>query len=126
MNTRKFFALLLFVIFLGPIQTGQAQGGVGLVDQANLTPVALYESIQYFSPVGQSFIPALPGLEATRLSQLGRNLYVLGGLPLAEKKTLLELAATAVLADGEVRIDEYELLRGVAALLDCPMPVLET
>ncbi|HEX4869918.1 MAG TPA: M48 family metallopeptidase [Moraxellaceae bacterium] len=69
--------------------------------------------------------PALPGLEATRLSQLGRNLYVLGGLPLAEKKTLLELAATAVLADGEVRIDEYELLRVVAALLDCPMPVLE-
>lgn len=69
--------------------------------------------------------PALPGIEWTRLSQLGRNLYLLGGLSLQEKKTLLELAATAVLADGQVRIDEYELLRVVAALLDCPMPVLE-
>ncbi|MES2917281.1 MAG: M48 family metalloprotease [Pseudomonadota bacterium] len=69
--------------------------------------------------------PDLPVAEATRLSQLGRYLYLLGGLSLADKRNLLELAATAVLADGKVQLEEYELLRVVAALLDCPMPVLE-
>ena len=34
-------------------------------------------------------------------------------------------ADPAVLADAQVRLDEYELLRVVAALLDCPMPVLD-
>lgn len=70
--------------------------------------------------------PALPVAEATRPSQLGRSLHLLGGLALADKKNLLELAATAVLADGKVQLEEYELLRVLAALLDCPMPVLET
>lgn len=69
--------------------------------------------------------PDLPVADATRLSLLGRYLYLLGGLSLADKKNLLELAATAVLADGKVQLEEYELLRVVAALLDCPMPVLE-
>lgn len=69
--------------------------------------------------------PALPAADATRLSLLGRNLYLLGGLSLADKRNLLELAATAVLADGKVQLEEYELLRVVAALLDCPMPLLE-
>lgn len=69
--------------------------------------------------------PALPDDGAARLSRLGRHLHLLGGLSLQDKKSLLELAATAVLADAEVRLEEYELLRVVAALLDCPMPVLE-
>ncbi|MCC2637660.1 MAG: protease [Moraxellaceae bacterium] len=68
---------------------------------------------------------ALPDEGTTRLSRLGRHLHLLGGLSLQDKKNLLELAATAVLADAEVRLEEYELLRVVAALLDCPMPVLE-
>jgi hypothetical protein len=71
MSTRKFFAMLLLaillVITLGSPQTGQAQGGVGLVDQANVVTVSLYDSIQYFSPIGQSFIPALPGLDTVEL-----------------------------------------------------------
>lgn len=70
--------------------------------------------------------PDLPLADATRLPQLGRYLYLLGGLSLADKKNLLELAATAVLADGKVQLEEYELLRVVAAFLDCPMPLLET
>ena len=68
--------------------------------------------------------PALPSAEFTRLSHMAMGMQVLAGLPLSEKKLLLELAATAVLADGEVRLEEYELLRVVAALLDCPMPLL--
>ncbi|HET8731582.1 MAG TPA: M48 family metallopeptidase [Moraxellaceae bacterium] len=69
--------------------------------------------------------PSLPSPDITRLARLGRDLYRLGGLPLLEKRSLLEVAATAVLADAQVRIEEYELLRVVAALLDCPMPVLD-
>lgn len=69
--------------------------------------------------------PLLPTAEETRLSRVGLNLHLLGGLSLQDKKNLLELAATAVLADAEVRLEEYELLRVVAALLDCPMPVLD-
>ncbi|MDQ8035796.1 MAG: M48 family metallopeptidase [Pedobacter sp.] len=68
--------------------------------------------------------PALPGQEFTRLSQLAMGMQVLGGLSLVERRSLLELAATAVLADAEIRLEEYELLRVVAALLDCPMPKL--
>ena len=44
---------------------------------------------------------------------------------MTDKKQVLELAATAVLADAEIRLEEYELLRVVAALLDCPMPLME-
>lgn len=68
--------------------------------------------------------PALPAPGFTRLSQLAMGMQVLAGLSLPDKKHVLELAATAVLADAEVRLDEYELLRVVAALLDCPMPRL--
>ncbi len=68
--------------------------------------------------------PALPAPGLTRLSQLAMGMQVLAGLSLQDKKHVLELAATAVLADAEVRLDEYELLRVVAALLDCPMPRL--
>jgi Zn-dependent protease with chaperone function len=69
--------------------------------------------------------PPLPAPGFTRLSQLAMGLQVLSGLSLPDKKNVLELAATAVLADAEVRLEEYELLRVVAALLDCPMPLLE-
>jgi Zn-dependent protease with chaperone function len=67
---------------------------------------------------------ALPTAESTRLPHLAMGMQVLAGLALAEKRQLLELAATAVLADAQVRLEEYELLRVVAALLDCPMPLL--
>lgn len=68
----------------------------------------------------------LPPDAAPRFSRLAVEAARLAGLPLRDKRQVLELAATAVLADGRVAIEEYELLRVVAALLDCPMPVLET
>lgn len=69
--------------------------------------------------------PALPAPEFTRLPQFAMGLQQLAGLSLNDKKNVLELAATAVLADTKVLLEEYELLRVVAALLDCPMPLLE-
>ena len=38
------------------------------------------------------------------------------------KQRLLEAAAHVVLADGEVHIEEFELLRAIAATLDVPLP----
>ncbi|MDP2228203.1 MAG: hypothetical protein Q8J78_12090, partial [Moraxellaceae bacterium] len=61
---------------------------------------------------------------ATRFSRLAAEMGQLAGLPLQDKRRVLELAATAVMADGKVELEEYELLRVVAALLDCPMPVM--
>lgn len=69
--------------------------------------------------------PVLPATEFTRLSQFAMGLQLLAGLSLPDKKHVLELAATTILADAEVRLEEYELLRVVAALLDCPMPLLQ-
>lgn len=69
--------------------------------------------------------PDMPAAGFTRLSQFALGLQRLSGLSLQDKKQVLELAATTVLADAKVRLEEYELLRVVAALLDCPMPMLE-
>lgn len=65
-----------------------------------------------------------PVVGSARFSQLAREVQTLAGLSLPDRHHVLELAATAVLADAEVRLEEYELLRVVAALLDCPMPML--
>lgn len=69
-------------------------------------------------------IVPFPVVGAARFSQLAREVRTLGGLSLTDRRLVLELAATAVLADAEVQLEEYELLRVVAALLDCPMPLL--
>ncbi len=42
----------------------------------------------------------------------------------AFKRKLLEACAVIVAADETVRVEEVELLRGIAAALDCPMPPL--
>jgi hypothetical protein len=40
------------------------------------------------------------------------------------KQRLLEAAAHVVLSDGQVHVEEYELLRAIAATLDVPLPPL--
>lgn len=67
---------------------------------------------------------SMPVIGASRFSHLAREAQSLSGLPLHDRRLVLELAATAVLADAEVHLEEYELLRVVAALLECPMPLL--
>lgn len=69
-------------------------------------------------------IMPLPVVGAARFSHLAREVQIMAGLPFNERKQVLELAATAVLADAEVQLEEYELLRVVSSLMDCPMPLL--
>ncbi|MDO8266545.1 MAG: M48 family metallopeptidase [Moraxellaceae bacterium] len=66
----------------------------------------------------------LPAVGSSRFSQLAREVQTLAGLPINDRRLVLELAATAVLADAMVNLEEYELLRVVASLMDCPMPLL--
>jgi hypothetical protein len=71
----------------------------------------------------------MPGLEllpATRcdLRTLDAALDRLAGLPPAEKQTVLEACVATIEADRRVSPREGELLRAVAATLDCPMPPL--
>jgi hypothetical protein len=71
MTTRKLFIALLltclFVIPLGAVQPASAADDIGVVDQANTAYPYLHNSIQYYSPIGQSFTPMLPGLDVVEL-----------------------------------------------------------
>lgn len=114
---------------LRPVTLERCQGGVAVVVAALLRTGGhagddLERHYQRIMRTAFSPVPSLPTPELTRLGQLARSLQVLGGLSLRDRRHLLELAATAVLADTEVRLEEYELMRVVAGLLDCPMPIL--
>jgi hypothetical protein len=74
MNTHRLFVLLLLtsllVISLYPFQSVQAADGIAIVDQTHIVDCrfgCLHQSVQYFSPVGQSFTPTIPGLDAVDL-----------------------------------------------------------
>ena len=58
-------------------------------------------------------------LQLTRVSGALERMSMLAPL---EKARLLEGFTATVLADGDVRLGEHELLRAVACVLDCPMP----
>jgi tellurite resistance protein len=40
------------------------------------------------------------------------------------KQQLLEASAAVALADGHLHPDQHALLHGIAATLDCPLPLL--
>lgn len=114
-----------------PVRLAHCQSAVALLIAALLRTggmegQVLERTYQRLMKTVFDVVPALPGPDLARLPMLARSLQHLGGLPPQDKKNLLELSATAVLADAEVRLEEYELLRVIAALLDCPMPLLET
>lgn len=56
------------------------------------------------------------------LAQVTRALERLSQLAPQEKQAFLAQCAAIVAADGDVKLVEHELLRAVAAALDCPMP----
>ena len=72
--------------------------------------------------LGQA-VTLLPREECT-LPSLDRAMGELAQASPQIKKRVLTAAATCVAADGKVTVKEGELLRVVAALLDCPMPPL--
>jgi Zn-dependent protease with chaperone function/uncharacterized tellurite resistance protein B-like protein len=71
-----------------------------------------------------SLILALLALEkrALKLSEVADALERLSQLAPLEKEAFLASCAEVVSADGNVKLIEHELLRAVAAALDCPMP----
>ena len=78
---------------------------------------------------GAAQLPLLAGrlgpLEpATDLVSLDTALDKLATASGPIKQRLLEAAAHVVLADGQVNVEEYELLRAIAATLDVPLPPL--
>lgn len=56
------------------------------------------------------------------LAAFQRALLRLRGLAADERRRLLEVAVSAVRADGRLSRDEGELLRVIAQVLDCPIP----
>jgi len=59
------------------------------------------------------------------LAMLDKALQRLRALNPEGKRRLLEACALAVESDGRLQVREYALLRVTAALLDCPMPLLQ-
>jgi hypothetical protein len=71
MNTRKLFcALFLLSLLTIPflsVPPARADDTIGVVDQSNVVSIGFLHSIQYFSPIGQSFTPMLAGLDVVEL-----------------------------------------------------------
>lgn len=60
--------------------------------------------------------------DALQLSKVSAALERLSQLAPLEKEPLIALCAELVSGDGNVKLVEHELLRAIAAALDCPMP----
>lgn len=69
-------------------------------------------------------LAAGPREPLTSLSALALPLQRLERTPLQERARVLEALAHVAAADGVVRPEEHALLRGFAAALDCPAPLL--
>ncbi|RZU36849.1 Zn-dependent protease with chaperone function [Fluviicoccus keumensis] len=69
--------------------------------------------------------PAIPDHGLPPLEALDKALHQLRSLNPDGKRRLLDLCARAVESDGILHIREYELLRVIAGLLDCPVPLLQ-
>lgn len=62
--------------------------------------------------------------EACRLDDLRAALAEIEGVAAHHRGRIVDAAAAVICADGRVEVAEAELLRGIADLLDCPMPPL--
>jgi Zn-dependent protease with chaperone function/uncharacterized tellurite resistance protein B-like protein len=65
---------------------------------------------------------ALKSRDSLQLASVSAALERLSQLAPLEKAPLIAACAEMVAADGNVKLIEHELLRAVAAALDCPMP----
>ena len=69
-------------------------------------------------------IPTMPIIEKDNFKALAKALRQLQYLTPKAKQQLITLAAATIQSDGVLHRTEYELLRVLAALLACPMPLL--
>ena len=60
--------------------------------------------------------------EKTNLKQLADALNRLEAASASDRRRLIQACAIAIEADEHITWQEAELLRGVADLLDCPIP----
>jgi Zn-dependent protease with chaperone function/uncharacterized tellurite resistance protein B-like protein len=65
---------------------------------------------------------ALAPRESLQLAKVSHALERMSQLAPLEKEPLIAACAELASADGNVRLIEHELLRAIAAALDCPMP----
>ena len=65
---------------------------------------------------------ALAPRESLQLAKVSQALERMSQLAPLEKEPLIAACAELASADGNVRLIEHELLRAIAAALDCPMP----
>ncbi|MCW8919248.1 MAG: M48 family metallopeptidase [Gammaproteobacteria bacterium] len=73
---------------------------------------------------GNGEIILLPRSELS-LKEIEAALQRLSRLNFKFKGKVIEAATTAIMADGEVKLSELELLRAIGASLDCPIPPLQ-
>jgi len=69
-------------------------------------------------------VPPMPNPEQCHLKNLEKVFRQLSYLNLKGKNQIIDLAAATIQSDGVLHRAEYELLRVLAALLSCPMPLL--
>ncbi len=69
-------------------------------------------------------VPEILPREACRLDDLRAALAELEGAAAHHRGRIIDAAAAVICADGLIEVAEAELLRGIADLLDCPMPPL--
>ena len=70
------------------------------------------------SGVDRQALPAKPA----SLDELGQALDALAGLKPTAKLGFLQACVACVVADDQVVVEEIELLRAFADILDCPVP----
>ena len=70
-------------------------------------------------------VPPMPSDDRLTLKELDRALRQFRYLTADGKKTVINLVATTIQSDGVLHLAEYELLRAIAALLSCPLPLLQ-
>lgn len=80
---------------------------------------------QLLSPIFALSMPAMPSPQQATLLALDATLKKFNSLNLEGKKQLINLTATTIQSDGVLHRTEYELLRVLAALLNCPMPFID-
>lgn len=114
----QFYALRPLVADCGVLLSAVAYIGQ---DDAAQAQSAFVQGAQALSHAAQSEIPFLPEAQCD-LDQVDVALNRLAQAVPQIRKNILNACAQTIAADGIIREREAELLRGIADVLDCPIP----